>query len=403
MRLYDIKPCGSTMVERLTLFMVFALCLTGCNGQRSFTNKLHKPQDDGQYSTLHSMPDGALLTVTKRFNQAKQIWNLLRIVAWDTSQPREDKLDVDVGPNNELFGSPLETDRYDRNDQLFMDPGGNYLVVRLSQDAVDAASWDLPPYESATPRTVLNIIDLHGFKLLRRVASTDPLLGAGDMGFSPTGAFMVSGLQQRSNATIGSVVTHTLRYAVETLTVPGLQPETVCSYTLVARSFPAQTPSTPEESRRIEKENQDENEREENQKQAAEKVCGPKLALLGFSSLEDVRSHFNFMGMIGYYADHTQRVPNQGPWGCRYEDLSGNLQYDLFDCDEGRVVVFGRYRAFRVFRLEDGKQIMDLKVPHSTFGDGSRPQFSGVLATSRGIAYVVLLRDGVELEGYRVP
>ena len=79
------------------------------------------------------------------------------------------------------------------------------------------------------------------------------------------------------------------------------------------------------------------------------------------------------------------------------------MKYELFDCDEGRVVVFGRYRAFRVFCLKDGKQIMDLKVPHSTFGDGSRPLFSGVLATSRGITYVVLSRDGIELEGYRVP
>ena len=39
---------------------------------------------------------------------------------------------------------------------------------------------------------------------------------------------------------------------------------------------------------------------------------------------------------------------------------------------------------------------MDLKMSHS-------PQFSGVLAISGGITYVVLLRNGEELEGYRVP
>ena len=32
-----------------------------------------------------------------------------------------------------------------------------------------------------------------------------------------------------------------------------------------------------------------------------------------------------------------------------------------------------------------------------------RVLFSGVLATRRGVTYVVLLRDGAELEGYRVP
>jgi len=39
---------------------------------------------------------------------------------------------------------------------------------------------------------------------------------------------------------------------------------------------------------------------------------------------------------------------------------------------------------------------MDLKLPHN-------PHFSGVLATKDGVTYVVLLRDGAELEGYRVP
>ncbi len=213
-------------------------------GARSFTYKLHNPQNDGRYSTLHSMPDGALLMLSEQFEQPKQIWNLLRITDWDTSQPREDKLDVDVGPNEEEYGELNGGARYDRNDQLLMDPGGNYLVVRLSQDA---GSWDLNSSESAKPpRSVLNIIDLHGFKLLRRIAITDPKLAAGDMGFSPKGAFMVSGLQEHSSATTGGYVTHTGQYALETLTLPGLEFETVCRYTMVVRSYPAQKPSTPE-------------------------------------------------------------------------------------------------------------------------------------------------------------
>jgi hypothetical protein len=86
----------------------------------------------------------------------------------------------------------------------------------------------------------------------------------------------------------------------------------------------------------------------------------------------------------------------------------------LFDCDESRVWMefFTWYRGFRVFRLEDGKQIMDLNLPHSPLlPDGTipdtmlahNPQFSGVLAASRGVTYVVLLPDGAELEGYRLP
>ncbi len=394
------------MPKRLTLLMLIVLFLTGCDGQwgaRSFTYKLHTPQNSDQYSSLHSMPDGALLMMAKRNEQPKQIWNLLRITDWDTSHPREDKLDVDVGPNEEFYGQLNGAARYDRNDQLLMDPGGNYLVVRLSQDA---DSWNQNPDESAKPpRSVLNIIDLHGFKLLRRIAVTDPLLAAGDMGFSRKGAFMVSGLQEHSSATIGGNVTRTRQHVVETLTLPGLEPETVCRYTMVTRSYSAQTPSTPEESRRIEKEHDEEIERKQNQRQAADNACAPKLAPLGFSSLDDVYKAFNSWGRLQYNVDYTLRIPPdaKGPWGCGFEDLSGDLQYALEDCDQGSVVVFARYRAFRVFRLADGNQIMDLKVPRSTLFGERRVLFSGVLATRRGVTYVVLLRDGAELEGYLVP
>jgi hypothetical protein len=252
---------------------------------------------------------------------------------------------------------------------------------------------------------VLNIIDLHGFKLLRRIAITDPLLAAGDMGFSPKGALMVSGLQKHSSATTGGYLTRTGQYTVETLTLPGLKPETVCSYTMVSRTHSAQTPSTAEESKWIEKEHDEEIERQENQKRAADNACAPKLAALGLSSLDDVYKAFNSWGRLQYTVDHTMRIPAdaRGPWGCGFEDLSGDLQYSLLDCDQGRVVVFGRYRAFRVFRLADGKQIMDLKVPRSTLLGERRVLFSGVLATRRGVTYAVLLRDGAELEGYRVP
>ncbi|WP_423948512.1 hypothetical protein [Candidatus Binatus sp.] len=277
-----------------------------------------------------------------------------------------------MGPNDEPLGSALQKDRWDRNDQLLMDSAANYLVVRLSQNA----DTNQNPGESAKPLSVLNIIDLHGFKLLSRVVVTDPLLAAGDMGFSPRGAFVVSGLQEHRSATIGGKVTNTGQYAVEILTLPGLKPEPVCSYTIINKLYLAESASTPEE-----------------------KACGPKLAPLGFSSLDDVRKTLNSLGLLEYSADHAMSVPPQSPWGCQFEDLSGNLKYALFDCDESRVtftLVPWYYRAFRVFHLEDGKQIMDLKLPHS-------PHFSGVLATSREVTYVVLLRDGAELEGYRVP
>jgi len=341
--------------------------------------------------------------LSKQDEQPKQVWSLLRITGWDTPNPREDKLDVNVGANEEYYAQLNGGARYDRNDQLLMDPGGNYLVVRLSPDE---ESWDLNSNEPAKPaRSVLNIIDLHGFKLLRRIEITDPLLAAGSMGFSPKGVFMVSGLLEHSSATTGGAVIRTGQYAVETLTIPGLERQTVCRYTMVTKTYPAQQPSTPEEGKRIDKQNNEEIEREQYQKQAAEAACRPGLAPLGFSSLDDVRKAFTFWGRLDYNAEYTLRIPAYatGPWGCSIENLSRDLQYALEDCDQGRVVVFGRYRAFRVFRLADGKQIMDLKVPRSTLFGERRVMFSGVLAASRGATYVVLLRDGAKLEGYRVP
>jgi len=384
----------SAMLRRLALFMVVTISLTGCR-LKSFTYELREPQPEGEYSSLHTMPDGALLVLTKREEQPKQIWNLRRIVAWDTSEPREDDLEVDVGPNDELW-PPFESDLKDRSDQLLMDPGGNYLVVRF---APDIASWNQNFGESAKSlRSVLNIIDLHNFKLLSRVVVTDPLLAAGDMGFSPNGTFVVSGAQERTSATIDDKVATTGHFAVETLTLPALKPETLCSYTITTKPYIAGTPSTPKEAQLLETQHWVEVERQRDQDQAAEQACGPKLTPLGFSSLNDVREKLNWWELAVDPAEPLQNVPPQSPWGCQCQDLSPDLKYALYDCDEGRVQItfFFRYRGFRVFRLADGSQIMDLKVAH-------RPEYSGVLAAKGGVTYVVLLRDGAELEGYRLP
>lgn len=111
----------------------------------------------------------------------------------------------------------------------------------------------------------------------------------------------------------------------------------------------------------------------------------------------DVREKLNWWELETQPYDYMQNIQPQWPWGCIAEDVSEDLKYALFDCDESRVQItfLFWYRGFRVFNLEDGKQIMDLKLPRS-------PRFSGVLATKGGVTYVVLLRDGAELEGYRV-
>jgi hypothetical protein len=119
----------------------------------------------------------------------------------------------------------------------------------------------------------------------------------------------LSGLQEHSSATTGGYVTHTGQYGVETLTLPGLEPKTVCSYTMVSKTYSAQTPSTPEESRRIEKEHDEEIELEQNQRQAADNACAPKLAPLGFPSLDDVYKAFNSWGRLQYNVDYTLRIP----------------------------------------------------------------------------------------------
>jgi len=303
------------MRQRLTLLMVVAFVLSGCPGYgntQSFTYALRKPQNERGYSTLHTMPDGALLVLIKPIEQPKQIWQLRRIVGWGTAQPREDELAIDVGPNDELW-PPFESEEMDHTPQLLMDPGRNYLVVRF---APDTKSWNRHPEASAQSlRSVLNIIDLHTFKLLSRVVVTDPLLAAGDMGFSPNGTFVASGIQERTRAMIGDKVTLTARFAVETLTLPALQPAMVCSYTIVTQPFVAEGPATSAESRGIEAGHWADAVREEKQRGAAAKACAPKLRPLGFASLKDIREQLNWFELEASPYEHMQNIQPQSPWG----------------------------------------------------------------------------------------
>ena len=92
------------MLKRLTLFMLVAFFFTGCQrgGARSFTYNLRKPQNQINSRPCIRCPM-LLAGGIQAAQQPKQIWNIRRIVAWDTSEPREDELDVDVGPNEELL------------------------------------------------------------------------------------------------------------------------------------------------------------------------------------------------------------------------------------------------------------------------------------------------------------
>ena len=226
---------------------------------------------------------------------------------------------------------------------------------------------NLPPGFSAPATTIPEGENSTAFALYADPTAATPPAGA---------AFKLI-----AKATINGKEIYTGLYAVETLTLPGLKPETVCSYTIADKFYFAGNASTPEE-----------------------KACGSKLAPLGFSSVGDVRKHLSSFELHGYYAAYSMKVPPQSPRGCQFGDLSGDLEYELFDCDESRVMFTlfpWYYRGLRVFKLEDGTKIMDLKLPRSSLW--GRPQFSSVLATSRRVTYVVLLRDGAELEGYRVP
>jgi hypothetical protein len=118
--------------------------------------------------------------------------------------------------------------------------------------------------------------------------------------------------------------------------------------------------------------------------------CDDLLTNAGISSVSDVID----------IDDATRRITKVAGRDCRVSATSSDKRLALFECRTGHSypdgeVYITKSRTTTVRTWPEGKPILTLALPHFH-------EIPGVLGATNGMEYLLLLKDGIKLEGYRL-
>jgi hypothetical protein len=362
--------------------LIAALLRTVCFGQEptpAFTYTLHALKDTTNRGSVALTPDDALIVLLSRKDNQ---WLLKRITGWDTAAPHEETLALDGRV-------PYEHGQADHND-LTVDVAGNLLVVRFCFNRINWVELS-GSAEGAGPEAVVTLIDLRAFTVISRRVATDPLVAASTWRFNKDGLLIADGLVKPSRIVTNRAPVDAGTYGDEVFTVPELKPVASCSYT---RLYILPHEARPDFQERIRKANSD---------------CAAVLEAGSASSIKELSAWlFDYQGYrIANYVnpDAIVRVdPKDRRWSredhCTFIDVSKRDRFADYRCEFSYITVFLRakdfYRASEVFSLADGKRVLVVHLPFDQSIDSK-------LAASRGHDYLLLLRNAIKLEVYRLP
>ncbi|MGA2592654.1 MAG: hypothetical protein ABSH32_22310 [Bryobacteraceae bacterium] len=376
------------MRARPSMVLVAALLRTVCLGQEptpAFTYTLHAQKDTTNRGSVALTPDDALIVLLSREDNQ---WLLKRITGWDTVAPHEETLALDGRVPNQ-YGQA------DHND-LTVDPAGNLLAVRFCFNRIN---WvDLSGSDGGPgPEAVVTLIDLRAFTVISRRVATDPLIAAGTWRFNKNGLLIADGLVKPSRIASNGVPINAGTYGDGVFSVPDLKSVASCSYT---RLYILPQETRPDFQERVKRANAD---------------CAAVLEAGSTSSIDELSSKlFDYQGYrIAKFVnpDAIVRVNPKDPrWSpedhCTFIDVGQGDRFADYRCEflyltissatdrHVRGKVF--YRATEVFSVADGKRVLVVHLPFKESIDSR-------IAASRGHDYLLLLRDAIKLEVYRLP
>jgi len=347
------------------------LTLTGiCTGQSPkpvFTHKLHAHKERRNGFTLAPVlglpstvfvlaPDNALVVLIP---QEDGEWALKRVTDWSTSAPREQTLSI----SGEKVGDQQISVAAD----LAINPDATDAIVRLTYREVASGSG-----KPASPRAVIFLIDLRRFTIIAKRLTSDALLAASQWRFSGNGVLLANLFLSAVPAHLPDCPVSTSTYEAATLGFPDLSKIKSCTY---KASITCETADVC---------------RWDIAKQA-NFDCDDLVRNAGISNISDTLEA----------DDATRRAAKLGGRDCRISALSSDKRLALFECRTGHSYLDGeiyitKSRTSTVQTVPEGRPIFTVSLPHFH-------EIPGVLAATNGTEYLLLLKDGIKLEGYRLP
>jgi hypothetical protein len=310
-------------------------------------------------SLIYLLPDQALLVFNPQRN-AK--WLFKRITGWDTAAPKEETVAFD--------GQSFEEGTTGTED-LRVDPAGNYAVIRTRpENLLDPARRD--------SSALVVVVDLRNFTIVSRQITTDPLIAASSWSFSKNGLLIAS-------AMIGRVMTpshpkpelsyQTIAdsYEAAAFTLPDWKASTHCKYELFLDD---RAGSTNPNSFHLTK---------------VDDGCAALIASAQVPSAQNLPD-----GPV-------RPSPYEGLAGktCEFGGENPSANFALYGCRTGHayldgMIVTTNSRNLTILSIPDRKTVLVVPLPHNT-----KP-YPAVLANARDHTWLLLLRDGVKLQGFRL-
>jgi len=356
--------------HRRNLTLVVCFILTSiCAGQNpkpafSYTLHAHKERRNGftlapvlalPPTVFALVPDDSLVVLIP---QEDGEWVLKRVTDWSTSGPREQTLPI--------TGEKVGDRQISVTADLEITPDATNAIVRLTYR--EFAFGSVKP---ASPRAVIFLVDLRRFSIIAKRVTSDPLLATSQWRFAANGVLLANLFLSAVPAHLPDRPVSTSTYEAATLNFPELNTIHSCEYN--ARI----TCDTSEECRW------------EIGKQASS-TCDDLVRNAGISSISDVLDA----------DDATRGTAKLAGRDCRLSALSSQKRLALFECKTGHSYLDGeiyitKSRTSTVRTVPEGKPILTVALPHLH-------EIPGVLAAVNGTEYLLLLKDGIKLEGYRL-
>jgi hypothetical protein len=312
-------------------------------------------------STLvYLLPNQALLVLIP---QPDGKWVFKRLTAWATGSPKEESLAFTTEPPHE------GTSGYE---DLKVDPSGFYVVIRVKSFSGD--------FLTATENrsAVVVLVDLRSFTVVSQRMTSDPLLAASDWSFADNGTLVASVMTGRSMTPphpkhTWSWETIADTYQAAALSLPDLKASMPCQYEL----FVGNRTGSLRRDRYLSK---------------VSDGCAALVELAHVPTAENLPD------------GPPKPVPFAtlaGPT-CEFGTVSPSANFALYGCRTGHdyadgMIVTTNTRNLTVLSLPDGKPVLTVPLPHNT------TPYPSLLADAGNHTWLLILRDGIKLEAYRLP
>jgi hypothetical protein len=350
-------------------FLILSICFSAhCfaqGPQPTFTYTLHAQKEPRVWTLIEvPAPPSTVLTVTPLgallvlIPQPERKWVLKQLTGWSTPTPKEQTLAI--------AGGAVGDEDVWITGELTVTSDSNALI------RIEASRRSSDPDTRDVEASIISI-DLHTFKILYRRDTTDPLIAGAQWHLAKDGLLISISRPKRSRVKTKKVFTVNDSYEAAALSLPDLRASASCQYTEMLELVEGNNQWTKERGK------------------VAPVDCANVLGAAGVESIDELPGRDAFPRVV----DAPTFPPNCGATNVSsdghlvlYQYSCGHpTNWDTYETISRSVVVLSPANGATVFS-------MPLKI--------NQP-IASRLATTDNQHYLVLLRQGIHLEGYRLP